>query len=69
MNDNDPRDALDEPDGDIPEAIRLHAALAVACLGLRLIADGTLPGQKAAAAALDVLRRQHPDAREHLSPE
>lgn len=69
MNDNAAPDDLDEPDDDLPEAVRLHAALAVACLALRLIADDTLPAQATARATLDLLRRKHPDAREHLPPE
>ena len=66
MNDSDD---LDEPDADLPEAVRLHSALAVACLALRLIADDALPAKTVARATLDLLRRKYPDAREHLMPE
>lgn len=55
-----------ETDEDLPEAIRLHKALAVACLALDLIADGSLPGQQTAARTIDLLRREHPDVIEHL---
>jgi hypothetical protein len=55
-----------DSDEDLPEAVRLHKALGVACLALDLIATGSLPGQQTAARTIDLLRREHPDAREHL---
>lgn len=57
----------DEPDDELPEAIRLHKALAIACLALELIADDSLPAKPTARAAIGLLRRNHPDAREHLT--
>jgi len=63
----DPEEEL-EPDEDMPELIQAHAALAVACLALRMIAAGEL-GTIGAARALQHLRREHPVARQHLTPE
>ena len=53
---------------ELPEALQLHAALSVACLALRMIAAGEA-GSSGAAQALQILRRDHPAAREHLPPE
>lgn len=57
---------LEIPD-DEPEAVRLHAALAVAVLALELIADdGRLNHPAMARAALGHLARHHPVSREHI---
>jgi hypothetical protein len=64
MQDNEPLF-----DDDMPEALQLHAALAVACLALDLIASGTMEdGQRAAQQALNILRRRHPVCAEHIPP-
>lgn len=54
-------------DDDLPEAIRLHKALAVACLALELIASENHRPVRTARATIRLLRKQHPDTREHLS--
>lgn len=60
---------LEIPDDDMPEAIRLHAALAVAVLALELIADdANLNHPAMARAALNHLRRRHPVSLEHMDP-
>ena len=57
----------DDPDDELPEVIKLHAALAVAVLGLDLIATGVPTDPQAAArATLDILRRKHPVAADVL---
>lgn len=58
---------IEDPEDEVPEAVRLHSALAIACLALELIADGSLPGKPTASATIAILRRNHPDAREHLT--
>jgi hypothetical protein len=50
-----------------PEALRLRVALAVACLALELIASEKHKPVATARATIRLLRRQHPDTREHLS--
>jgi hypothetical protein len=59
---------IEEPDEEVPEAIRLHKALAVAILALELIASRDMPGPSTAAATLNHLRAKHPDSHEHLTP-
>lgn len=63
----DETDDTDDTDEELPEAIRLHKALAITCLALELIAEGSLPGKQTAAATLAMLRRDHPDVAEHLT--
>lgn len=62
----------DDGDVDVPEAIRAHAALAVAILALELIADASIDdvrgGAAMARAALGHLYRKHPVSREHIAP-
>lgn len=58
---------MEDADNDIPETIRLHAALAVACLALELIASENRKPVATARATIRLLRRQHPDARQHVS--
>lgn len=60
----------DPDDEELPEAVRLHAALAIACLALDLIALGTLSDPRAGArAAVKLLLRDYPETHEHLTPE
>jgi hypothetical protein len=58
----------DTDEEELPEALRLHKALAVAILALELIASGDMPGPSTAAATLNHLRAKHPDSREHMMP-
>jgi hypothetical protein len=57
----------DTDDDELPEALRLHKALAVACLALELIASEKHRPVATARSTIRLLRRQHPDAVEHLS--
>jgi hypothetical protein len=59
---------MEDTDADeLPEAIQLHAALALACLALDLIANDELSDPKRGAeAAITVLRRDYPVSRQHL---
>lgn len=61
---------MEDTDDELPEAYRLHQALAVAVLALELIAEGNdLNHPAMARAALGHLRRRHSDAVEHMKPE
>lgn len=58
----------DTDDDDLPEALRLHEALAVAILALELIANGEMHHPVVVAfSALNLLRKNHPDSREHMT--
>lgn len=61
-------EAPEEEAEELPEALQLHAALAIACLALELIADESFPAKAAAVQTIRLLRRDHPVAREHLTP-
>jgi hypothetical protein len=58
---------MEDTDQDgLPEALRLHKALAVACLALELIASEKHRPVATARSTIRLLRRQHPDTREYL---
>lgn len=53
---------------DLPEAIHLHAALAMVIMALEMIADGKGPPPRIVArTALKILAERHPVAAEHLT--
>jgi hypothetical protein len=57
-------------DDDLPEAIRLHSAIAMMIMCLEMIArDEGPPPKTIAQTALRVLRRKHPETVEHMTPE
>jgi hypothetical protein len=58
------------PDEEVPEALQLHAALSIACLGLRLILGNAAENdQEVARQTLAAIRSTTPAAREYIPEE
>lgn len=61
---------MTEDEDELPEALRLHAAVAMMVMALEMIArDEGPPPRIIARTALKVLRQRHPDTIEHMTPE
>jgi hypothetical protein len=61
---------MENTDDAMPEAIRLHSAIAMTIMCLEMIArEEGPPARIIAQTALKVLRQRHPDTIEHMTPE
>lgn len=60
----------DTDDDELPEAVRLHSAVAACIMCLEMIARAEGPPPRVIArTCLNILRQRHPDVIEHMTPE